>query len=110
MVYVSDFLRELVMLLPGTVHSHVSIILPHLSSRPYQIRTAVVFSVAEVLAAAHEKELEAKAGGMSEVLAQKRGEGGEGGSQASLHAIFGGAGEAENRLHSRILSALTVFC
>lgn len=52
-VNVSDFLRELVQVLPGTVHAHASILLPHLSSRPYQIRNAVVYSLGEVITAAH---------------------------------------------------------
>lgn len=53
-INVSNFLRELVLVLPGTVHAHASILLPHLSSRPYQIRNAVVYALAEVITAAHQ--------------------------------------------------------
>ena len=61
MVRVSKFLRELVVLLPWTVYGHESVLLPHLSSSPYQIRQAVVTSLAEVLLAAHEDMVEAAA-------------------------------------------------
>lgn len=53
-INVSEFLHKLVEVLPGTVHGHASVLLPHLSSRPYQIRQAVVLSLAEVVTAAHE--------------------------------------------------------
>ncbi|CAN0550069.1 unnamed protein product, partial [Laminaria digitata] len=60
-VNVSEFLRELVVLLPGTIYAHESVLLPHLSSSPYQIRQAVVTSLTEVLLAAHEDQVEAAA-------------------------------------------------
>eukprot|EP00903_Cladosiphon_okamuranus_P005553 g5529.t1 len=81
-INVSDFLRALVEVLPGTVHAHASVLLPHLSSRPYQIRQAVVVGLAEVVAAAHEdktaaaEDAEADGGG-----AAADGNGGEDESQ-----------------------------
>lgn len=60
-ISVSEFLRALVEVLPGTVHAHASVLLPHLSSRPYQIRQAVVVGLAEVVAAAHEDKTAAAA-------------------------------------------------
>ncbi|CAM9483812.1 unnamed protein product [Scytosiphon promiscuus] len=62
-INVSEFLRELVTVLPGTVHAHASVLLPHLSSRPHQIRHAVVASLAEVVAAGHEDKMAAVAAG-----------------------------------------------
>lgn len=58
---VSNFLKELVVLLPGTVHAHASVLLPHLSSRPYQIRNAVVAVVAIIISAAHENKQDEEA-------------------------------------------------
>lgn len=62
MINVSEFLHKLVEVLPGTVHAHASVLLPHLSSRPYQIRQAVVLCLAEVVTAAHEDEAASEGG------------------------------------------------
>lgn len=86
-VNVSDFLRELVQVLPGTVHAHASILLPHLSSRPYQIRNAVVYSLGEVITAAHG---ERKAAGQEERA-------GSGGVCAGETESTGVAGEVQVR-------------
>lgn len=84
-VNVSEFLRELVLVLPGTVHAHASVLLPHLSSRPYQIRNAVVFSLAEVVSAAHEERRRAaEEGGGGGAVPSAGNDGGEGDSQVPL--------------------------
>lgn len=83
-VNVSDFLRELVLVLPGTVHAHASILLPHLSSRPYQIRIAVVFALGEVVIAACEDR---KAAAAAAAAASGGGSVGGGGSVASATGI-----------------------
>lgn len=79
MVNVSELLRELVLVLPGTVHAHASVLLPHLSSRPYQIRNAVVFSLAEVVSAAHDERRRAAEEGGSGGAVSSLGNDGDGG-------------------------------
>lgn len=76
--------------LPGTVHAHASVLLPHLSSRPYQIRQAVVYSLAEIVAAAHEdrKAVEDEAGAG----------GGEGRSGTAAIVEESKEGEGENQV------------
>lgn len=87
MINVSEFLRELVTVLPGTVHAHASVLLPHLSSRPYQIRHAVVASLAEVVAAGHEDKMAAAA------AAAGGGEGG--GGSAGADGVSAAAGSKD---------------
>lgn len=91
MVNVSEFLRELVVVLPGTVYAHASVLLPHLSSRPHQIRHAVVVALAEVVAAAHEDRTAAAAASSSS-------EDGEGGRAADGAAGAAAAGEDESQV------------
>ncbi len=82
-VNVSEFLRELVVVLPGTVNAHASVLLLHLSSRPHQIRLAVVVSLAEIVAAAHEDRTASEEGerGAAAAAAAAGGSGGEDESQ-----------------------------
>lgn len=40
--------------MPGTMHAHASILMLHLSSRPHQIRSAVVAVLSMVIISAHE--------------------------------------------------------
>lgn len=80
-INVSEFLRALVEVLPGTVHAHASVLLRHLNSRPYQIRQAVVVGLAEVVAAAHEDKMASSKDG--EVGGGGGGGGGNGGEDES---------------------------
>ncbi|CBN77248.1 conserved unknown protein [Ectocarpus siliculosus] len=85
-INVSEFLHKLVEVLPGTVHAHASVLLPHLSSRPYQIRQAVVLSLAEVVTAAHEDKAASEGGadgGAAAEGAAAAGGGGNGGEDES---------------------------
>lgn len=86
MVNVSEFLRELVVVLPGTVNAHASVLLLHLSSRPHQIRLAVVVSLAEIVAAAHEDRTTSEEGeqGAAAAAATAGGSGGEEESQVGV--------------------------
>ena len=97
-INVSEFLRALVEVLPGTVHAHVSVLLPHLSSRPYQIRQAVVVGLAEVVAAAHEDKTAAS-------------EDGENGAAKGGAASGGGnGGEDESQVQDAVWSERVVGC
>lgn len=98
-INVSEFLRALVEVLPGTVHAHVSVLLPHLSSRPYQIRQAVVVGLAEVVAAAHEDKTAAS-------------EDGENGAAKGGAAAGGGnGGEDESQVQDAVWSECVVgYC
>ncbi|CAM9236529.1 unnamed protein product [Pylaiella littoralis] len=89
-VNVSDFLREMVMVLPGTVYAHASVLLPHLNSRPHQIRVAVVVVLGEVVAAAHEKKTAAAGDGEQGGAAAE-------GAAAAVAGGGGGSREDENQ-------------